>query len=190
MKSKTKIVNLIGGPGVGKSTTAARVFSELKAKNVSCELVTELAKDITWEDTKKLLDNQIWLFSEQFRRQWRLLDKVDFVITDSPLIMYIEYLERLQKKLPDTLKFSPMHFIMTKKFFQSTFEEFWNLNFIIEREFDYIETGRNQTKEEAIELDQAIIKRVKAGQGHFLTVPAKSDTPLHPITKYILNVHI
>ena len=42
-------VNLFGGPGTGKSTTSAAVFSLLKMHGVNAELITEFAKDLTWE---------------------------------------------------------------------------------------------------------------------------------------------
>ena len=37
----TLIVNLFGGPGTGKSTLMARIFSELKVQGYDCEMVTE-----------------------------------------------------------------------------------------------------------------------------------------------------
>jgi hypothetical protein len=41
---KTILVNLYAGPGTGKSTMAANVFSELKWMGVNCELALEFAK--------------------------------------------------------------------------------------------------------------------------------------------------
>lgn len=38
---KLKVINLIAGPGAGKSTTAAGVFSRLKFNDINCELVTD-----------------------------------------------------------------------------------------------------------------------------------------------------
>lgn len=43
----TIYVNLYGGPGSGKSTTAAGVVSQLKLLSINAELVTEYAKDLT-----------------------------------------------------------------------------------------------------------------------------------------------
>lgn len=43
------VINLFGGPGSGKSTGAAYIFSQLKMKGINCELITEYAKDKTWE---------------------------------------------------------------------------------------------------------------------------------------------
>jgi adenylate kinase family enzyme len=40
----SKVINLFGGPGCGKSTLAARIFSILKLKDISCELINEYAK--------------------------------------------------------------------------------------------------------------------------------------------------
>ena len=41
----TIVVNLIGGPGSGKSTTAAGLFYNLKKLGINCEMALEYAKD-------------------------------------------------------------------------------------------------------------------------------------------------
>lgn len=51
------VINLFGEPGAGKSTGAAYVFAMLKMNGVNAELVTEYAKDITWEETKEAFKN-------------------------------------------------------------------------------------------------------------------------------------
>ena len=57
-KSKLPIVcNFFSGPGAGKSTLAAAVFAKLKMLGVNCELVTEFAKDKTWEKNYTALSN-------------------------------------------------------------------------------------------------------------------------------------
>ena len=48
---------LRGAPGAGKSTLAAYTFAKLKMMNVNCELVTEFAKDKTWEKNFTVLSN-------------------------------------------------------------------------------------------------------------------------------------
>lgn len=40
-----KVINLFAGPGSGKSTTCAGVFSKLKLAGVNCEMALEYAKD-------------------------------------------------------------------------------------------------------------------------------------------------
>lgn len=62
------IVNLYGAPGSGKSTAAAYIFSKLKMQGVKCELVTEVAKDLVWDENAKALQNQAYVFGKQFYR--------------------------------------------------------------------------------------------------------------------------
>lgn len=49
----TLIVNLYGGPGTGKSTGAAYIFSKLKMDGIDAEYVTEFAKDKVWEGSQE-----------------------------------------------------------------------------------------------------------------------------------------
>ena len=89
--NKCLIINLFGGPGTGKSTTAAALFYKLKMMGINCELVTEFAKDITWEKNKKALACQPYVFGKQCYRIERCVDQVDVIITDSPLPLSILY---------------------------------------------------------------------------------------------------
>ncbi len=81
----TTIINLWGGPGSGKSTTAAEIFAHLKKKGVNCELVQEYIKGWVWEDRKRLVGDQLYILAKQVRKEQILLGKVDFIITDSPV---------------------------------------------------------------------------------------------------------
>lgn len=84
-------VNLYGAPGVGKSTSAAYLFYALKSYGFNCELVTEVAKDYCWEENNVALRNQLLIAGQQQFRLDRLKDKVDIVITDSPLMLQTIY---------------------------------------------------------------------------------------------------
>lgn len=85
------LVNILGAPSAGKSTGAAYVFSKLKLKGVNAELVTEYAKDKVWEHNLGALDNQAYMFGQQYYKIDRCADQVDVVVTDSPLILSILY---------------------------------------------------------------------------------------------------
>ena len=88
---KPIVVNLFGAPGAGKSTGAAYIFSELKQKGVNAELVTEFAKDKTWEGNTLALSCQEYVFGKQSYRLARCRDDVDVIVTDSPLPLAIVY---------------------------------------------------------------------------------------------------
>lgn len=82
-----KVINLLSGPGAGKSTTAAGLFYQMKLKGINVELITEYAKDMTWEERYNTLSNQLYIFAKQYSRQLRVKNKVDYIVTDSPLLL-------------------------------------------------------------------------------------------------------
>ena len=67
-----KVINIFGGPGTGKSVTAARLFAELKLQHKNCELVTEFAKELTYDESYRVMENQIWIFANQHQRMYHL----------------------------------------------------------------------------------------------------------------------
>lgn len=127
----------------------------MKQMSMKCELVSEYAKDVTWEGLTPLLHNQLHIFAEQFRKQYRLLDQVDYILTDSPLILSCVY---YQKHLESGLcKFTdPKTHEAMLNLFTQTFSEFDNVNFFVERKKVYQPYGRSQTLEEAIVIDKLI----------------------------------
>ena len=93
------LINLYGAPGAGKSTGAAYVFSKLKMNGINAELVTEFAKDKVWEESKEVFKNQAYIFGKQYFRISRCEDKVDVIVTDSPLLLSIIYNNRAKSML-------------------------------------------------------------------------------------------
>lgn len=137
---KTIIVNLFGAPGAGKSTGAAYIFSKIKMAGVNAELVTEFAKDKVWEESKEVFNNQIYIFGKQSFKISRVMNKVDVIITDSPIILSSFYNsdEMIQEEL-DALV-------------MKTFNSYNNMNYFIERVKPYQEKGRFQTEEESDQI--------------------------------------
>lgn len=139
------VVNLLGGPGTGKSTLAAEVFVILKKRGVSCEYITEYAKDKTWEENSATLSNQVYVFGKQHHKMFRVQNKVDVMICDSPLLFSIIYDTNETKK--------------GDNFYEHIIEEyhrFNNLNFYMKRTTNYDPVGRNQTEEQAVAIDEQI----------------------------------
>ena len=137
MNKMTICCNLLGSPGSGKSTMAALVFSRLKMLNINCELVTEFAKDKTWEKNFSALSNQVYVFAKQYFRMDRCADQVDVIITDSPLALSPYY-----NKDPDIHK--PLYELAVR-----IANKFNNLNYFIKRVKKYNPIGRNQTEAES-----------------------------------------
>lgn len=139
---ETLVVNLIGGPGSGKSTCASGIFYELKKLGINCELSLEFVKDKVWEESYKVLDDQLYVFGKQYHKLFRLKDKVDVIITDSPLLISIHY-----------NKISSQHF---NNLVVEQYHTFNNLMYFINRSETYQSEGRLQTKEESEMIDRDI----------------------------------
>jgi nicotinamide riboside kinase len=91
MEKRTKVINLLGGSGLGKSTTAALLYGEMKNRGWSCELVREFVKEWAWEGRKPDSIGQSIIYGRQLEREALLYGKVDYVVTDSPLILCSVY---------------------------------------------------------------------------------------------------
>ena len=87
----TKVINLLGGPGVGKSTCASGLFYTMKKHEISCEIASEWIKEKLYEENRYVFNDQIYVFAKQRKKLIQLLGKVDYVITDSPLVQSIIY---------------------------------------------------------------------------------------------------
>lgn len=59
--------------------------------NNKSEYVSEYAKDLVWSGSTQKLNDRLKVFAEQNHRLYRLKDKVDVVITDSPLLLSVIY---------------------------------------------------------------------------------------------------
>ena len=140
----TLIVNLVAGPGAGKSTTAAKVFSLLKENDINCELIREFAKDLSWIKDFKTLGDQYFVTGTQHYRQYMVDGQVDVMITDSPLIVGLLYYKEPNKKIHD----------LFEKLVVELFNNQNNITYFIERKKKYNPKGRNQTAEEAVQKDE------------------------------------
>ena len=165
------VTNLFGGPGLGKSTLAAGVFSLLKLHGVNAEYVPEFAKDLTWEERHKTLANQYYIWAKQYHRMWRLSGEVDVIITDSPLLLTLMYGE-----ICDT------HRDTVLQTFGDTFD---NVNYVLHRVKDYNPKGRNQTLQEAREVDASVTEMLQSKQIPYTTVTG-DYTGINHITKTVL----
>ena len=87
MKTQTTLINLYGSSGSGKSTVAAMLFAFMKCARFDVELIREAVKELTFTD-KTLLPIDFFIANaEQIRLTDLYLGQVDFLITDSPLLL-------------------------------------------------------------------------------------------------------
>lgn len=142
-------VNFLGGPGAGKSTTAADVFARLKRLGYSVEHVGEYVK--SWAYGKRPVDplDQFYLQAKQMQYEYRLLKAgVLNIVTDSPVMLgYIYAPEELK---PTLQRISDLY---------DSYYPSFNI-FLVRGDKPYIAAGRYQDRERAVQIDKTIVEEV------------------------------
>ena len=140
-KYKTININLFGAPGAGKSTMMASVFSKLKMNGIDVEMAPEYAKRKVWENSTDVLDDQIYMFGKQFHTINVLQGKVQVVITDSPLLLSMYYV--------DHTNITPEVNTALKRLALAAHDDLLNWNILLNRVKPYNPNGRMQTEIES-----------------------------------------
>lgn len=147
MGKKTKVINMFGGSGIGKSTTAAGLYHAMKLEEKNVELVREYVKGWAWAGTKVNTYDQIYIFGKQARSEYMLYGKVDYIITDSPILLSPVYDLFYNGEDAMTVE-SSLKFI--KKAEKNGVE---HINFLLERQKAFNPEGRYETEEQAKAVD-------------------------------------
>ena len=121
-----------------------------------------MATELVYDEAFNVMNDQIYLFGEQWHRTFRMLGKVDFIVTDSPLLMNIVY----DKQNDDDFR----------KFIKSRIHKLKSLDFFVNRSNAFSEVGRIHNLEQSKELDKTI---------NFTGILNLNS--LFPILKFFLN---
>lgn len=166
------VVNLWGGPGCGKSTTMAAIFTELKIRGYNVEMVSEFAKDLVYEKRDETMKDELYIFAKQNHRLFRVKDKVDIIVTDRPLpltCVYDEVYGKNDKALHELVR--------------NTFKEYNNINIFLNfNEENYKKEGRLQEKTEALDLHEKIMQELIKNQESYLVA---ENNKIKDIINYI-----
>lgn len=141
------VINGYGGPGAGKSTACMEITAALKKEGYNAEYVQEYAKELVYEKDIEMLDgspeHQYEILKEQTRRMDRLYDQVDFIVTDSPVMLNTIYNKQLTPEYESLVN--------------ELQEEYINYSFFMERDAsNFEEEGRIHNLTESIEKDNEI----------------------------------
>jgi hypothetical protein len=174
-----KVINFYSGPCGGKSTAAAGLFYEMKREGYSVELVNEFAKECVWEDNIHILQDQLWVLAHQHRRVLRLRGKVDYIITDSPVLLSPIYRTMYGKSLYSDL---------IDKLARECYFNYDNIDIILNRPLEFIPEGRVQDYEQSLYVDKEIVRIfTDVIKKEFIQIDAKDS--VCEVLKYIKGIN-
>lgn len=169
------VVNLIGGPGVGKSILTAEIFAELKRRFISAEISPEYIKKKLREKSEKAVQSQIYIFGKQQYQLFTMKDEVDVIVTDSPFIFCSIYDRTKNEEL--------------KRLILHEYNKYNNLNYFIvrDKEVPYEQEGRYQDSEGAREVDIEISEFLFENNIEHVAVPGIGENTKNLIVDDIIK---
>lgn len=176
---KTVVINAYGGAGAGKTTACLQIASELKKQGYVAEYIPEYAKDLVWEEKYDLLDgtekHQYQILQEQLKRMDRLYGKVDFIVTDAPVLLNAVYNKELSAPY--------------EKMLSELNKQYTSFNFLVERDNSKFEqAGRLQNLQESIEKDGQIKELLKKNKIFYGTYNHQSlNDVVHNAVEHLAN---
>lgn len=172
------VINFLGGPGVGKSGRAARLYSDLKALGVNCEIIPEFAKELTWAGRFRELNDQLYVFANQYHSLRRLEGNVDVAILDGSLLHNIFY-----KKSDETSWGREFDAVVMK-----AYRRYNCINVLVIRNLsaDYQLNGRKEHYHLAQELDRQIVSFMRQELiPHIVLDDNNQDEVLTHVTRFV-----
>jgi nicotinamide riboside kinase len=171
MKTKV-IVNLFGGPGVGKSTAAFYLMAKLKMNGVDCEYTPEFAKDKVWEGNLDVFNCQFFVTGRQAWQIRRLFNKVEVIITDSPIALGAPYADSSELAACCLKEFEKYKDV--------------NYNIVLSRSTNFVENGRRHSQKESKELDNKVTDLLEKNNIEYITI-SPSEKNYDELVKSILK---
>jgi hypothetical protein len=148
-----KIVNIFGGPGIGKTHQARKLFVEMDiGLKGTVDIINEFAKTLVYKDNLEVLKrDQVYVFGNQQHDYVNMIsgDKVQYAIAECPLPMNIIYNRIAKDKGGSNYNNNPFF----KDFIMYEYNKYDNINIFLKRETKYDTSGRYQDEKGAIEVD-------------------------------------
>ena len=168
----SKLINLFGGPGIGKSSIAAGIFYKLKKKHISCNNPYEFPKTLAWDNNIPAIKDQLYVFANQHRGIAQSYGKVDYIIIDSPILFSKIYHSYYTEGYPAEFYGDSFH-----KMILELHNKYDNINILLERaEGVHNEEERFQDYEESLVIDDLCKKILDEKNIPYHTVKVGKNT--------------
>ena len=169
----SKIINIFGGPGIGKSSIAAGITYKLKKNHISCDQPYEFPKLLAWDNNHSAIQDQLYVLANQHRGIVKSYGKVDYIVLDSPILLSLTY----RNYYKGTEYPSSLYGESFDKMVLDTFNQYDNINIVLDRA-DGVHNNdeRYQNLEESKELDGVIENSLIENNIPFHKIKVDDDT--------------
>lgn len=146
-RSKLKVINLFGAPGMGKSSARSGIFWLMKSHHMSCEEVSEYAKYLVLSGRRwQLTEEQSYLFAKQHHKQLIIeRNNYTYAVTDSPLQLCQFYAPK-------------GYYASFEGLVDEAAQRFENINFFVTRDLGegthFEERGREHDRGQSLRVEQ------------------------------------
>jgi len=145
-------INIIGAPGVGKSTISALLFANMKIRGFIVEYVQEYVKKLVWTRDFESINNQYYLSKKTYETLNQIVSSgsIEYCISDGPLLHGLVYNLQNVNNTSNIEK--------TEKFILECIHKFNNINIYLEAVpgRQYETAGRIHSEEESKEVGKLL----------------------------------
>jgi len=168
----SKLINLFGGPGIGKSSISAGITYKLKKNHISCNNPYEFPKRLAWDHNIPAIKDQLYVFANQHRGIAECYNKVDYIIIDSPIMFSLIYHSYYTEGYP-----AEFYGDSFKQMIVDLHKKYDNINILLERG-ETIHNGdeRFQDFEQSIKIDNLCKKILNEHEIPYHTIKVDNNS--------------
>jgi deoxyadenosine/deoxycytidine kinase len=172
----SKIINLFGGPGIGKSSIASGLTYKLKKNHITCDNPYEFPKLLAWDENYSAISDQLYVVANQHRGIVKSYGKVDYIILDSPILLSLIYKDYYNAQRESDYP---------SKLYRENFDNmildmhngYDNINILLKRgKGNHNDKERYHNLEESIEIDTMIEDSLLSNNIFYHTVEVGKNT--------------
>lgn len=170
--SVSKLINLFGGPGIGKSGVAAGITYKMKKKHINVNNPYEFPKRLAWDNNIPAISDQLYVFANQHRGIAECYGKVDYIVIDSPILFSTIYHRYYTKGYPAEMYGKVFHDMVI-----DLHRRYSSINILLERgETKHNDDERFQNYKQSVEIDDLCKKVLDETGSKYYSVKVNGDS--------------
>jgi hypothetical protein len=149
-----KVINLYGGPSIGKTAVATRIASELLFRNVKIDFITSSSKTLRQLGYEHSAGDPKYVAELQFKAMMKA--GASHIVTSGPLLQGLHY-----NKVAN--RYDTKESINIKKYIFECYDKFDNINILLKRgnEIQFDKEDQSENEYESREIDEKVEEMLK-----------------------------